>query len=253
MKQIDLNCDMGESFGAWHMGDDAGVMPWVSSVNVACGFHAGDPLTMKHTLEAAAQAGVAVGAHVGLPDRVGFGRRAMAVTPADLYAMTVVQLGSLQAMARCVGLVPGHIKPHGALYHMLEDDAELAAALVQAVQDVDDSLRVVGFAGGRLCRTAAETGLAVAHEAFADRRYATDARLLPRDTAGAVIEDLEAAVKQAIMLVTSDRVLNADGKAIQVHADTLCVHGDRTNAAAFAEALHKGLRAAQIHIRPLHS
>src|SRR5699024_3546346 len=133
MKHIDLNCDMGESFGAWRMGADADVMPWVSSANVACGFHAGDPVTMRHTLEAAARHGVAVGAHIGLPDLAGFGRRAMAIKPDELYAMSVVQLGSLEAMARTFDIRPGHVKPHGALYHMLEKDEALARALVDAV------------------------------------------------------------------------------------------------------------------------
>src|SRR5699024_10736246 len=144
MRHIDLNCDMGESFGAWSMGADTEVMPWVSSINVACGFHAGDPLTMQRTLEAAAQAGVAVGAHVGLPDLAGFGRRAMAVSPAELHAMTIVQIGAMAAMARCVGLAPVHVKPHGALYHMLESDEVLARAFAEAVRASNDTLRVVG-------------------------------------------------------------------------------------------------------------
>lgn len=251
MKHIDLNCDMGESFGAWRMGADAEVMPWVSSVNVACGFHAGDPVTMQRTLEAAAQAGVAVGAHVGLPDLAGFGRRAMAVTADELYAMTVVQLGSLQAMAHRCGLVPDHVKPHGALYHMLEDDVALARALVRAVCDVDASLRVVGFAGGQLCRVAAGAGLSIAHEAFTDRRYGADARLLPRGMAGAVIESIDESVEQAVTLASQGHVTSVDGKVVEVRADTLCVHGDRADAPAFAEALHKGLQAAGIHIQAL--
>ncbi len=249
MKHIDLNCDMGESFGAWRMGADAEVMPWVSSINVACGFHAGDPLTMQRTLEAAAQTGVAVGAHVGLPDLAGFGRRAMAVSPDELHAMTIVQIGAITAMARRVDLVPGHVKPHGALYHMLESDEALARAFAEAVRALDDTLRVVGFAGGQLCRVATETDLSVAHEAFADRRYGSDGKLMPRGNAGAVIEDRDSAVRQAVMLASEGRVRDADGHGIAVQADTLCVHGDRADAAAFAEALHHGLREAGIGVR----
>jgi UPF0271 protein len=251
MTHIDLNCDMGESYGVWRMGDDAGVMPWVSSINVACGFHAGDPVTMHRTLKAAAAAGVAVGAHVSLPDLAGFGRRAMAVSADELYAMTVVQLGALAAMARCRDLVPGHVKPHGALYHMVESDAALAGALVQAVHDVDASLRVVGFAGGQLCRVADEAGLPIAHEAFTDRRYGTDGKLLPRGTAGAVIEDMEAAVAQAVALARDGCVTDTDDNVIRIPANTLCIHGDRPNAATFAEALHTGLQEAGIEIQPL--
>lgn len=246
---IDLNCDMGESFGAWRMGADADVMPWVSSVNVACGFHAGDPRTMQTTLEAAAEAGVAVGAHVGLPDLVGFGRRAMAVDADELYAMCVVQLGAMDAMARRCGLVPGHVKPHGALYHMLEKDPALAAALVRAVHDVDTSLRVVGLAGGRLCRHAQEAGLTATHEAFTDRRYTADGTLRPRGSEGAVIENMRDAVSQAVDLARHGRVAGPDGRDLAVHAETLCVHGDRPDAAAFAENLHTGLVAAGVQIQ----
>lgn len=246
---IDLNCDMGESFGAWRMGADREVMPWVSSVNVACGFHAGDPVTMLETLTAAAEAGVAVGAHVGLPDLAGFGRRAMAVTAHELYAMTVTQLGALAAAAHARGLTPRHVKPHGALYHMLEADPALARALAQAVHDVDATLRVVGFAGGTLCRVAADAGLAVAHEGFTDRRYGSDGKLRPRGTSGAVIDTLDDAVAQARELAIHDRVWSSDGTALAVHADTLCVHGDRPDAAVFAKALHAGLREAGVDIR----
>ncbi len=251
MTHIDLNCDMGESFGAWRMGADVEVMPWVSSINVACGFHAGDPCTMQRTLEAAAEAGVAVGAHIGLPDLAGFGRRIMAVTPDELYAMCVVQLGALEAMARRGGLVPAHVKPHGALYHMAEMDEALATALVRAVRDVDASLRMVGFAGGRLCRAAEAAGLATAREAFADRRYGTDGHLRPRGTPDAVIGKIEEAVAQAVMLATHGTVADTDGTMIAVRADTLCVHGDRPDAAAYARSLHEGLRTAGVDIRPL--
>lgn len=249
MRSIDLNCDMGESFGAWRMGADAAVMPWITSANVACGFHAGDPLTMLATVRAAADAGVAVGAHVGLPDLVGFGRRALAVSAAELHAMTVVQLGALAAVARTVNLRVGHLKPHGALYHMAEQDPALAQAIVAAIRDVDTGVRLVGLAGGALVRAGEAAGLAVAHEAFADRRYLADGRLVPRGTAGAVIEDIDAAVRQAVTLAVEGLVTSVDGGTVRVHADTVCVHGDRADAAAFAQALHDGLRAAGVSLQ----
>lgn len=249
MKHIDLNCDMGESYGAWRMGADADVMPWVSSINVACGYHAGDPVTMRRTLQAAARHGVAVGAHIGLPDLAGFGRRVMAISPDELYAMTVVQIGALQAMARCHGLVPDHVKPHGALYHMLEKDTALAEAMAHAIRDVDDSLRVFGLAGGRLVRQAMNAGLSVAGEAFTDRRYTDAGSLQPRGETGAVIEDRDIAVRQALDIVTRGEVTTTSGRHLTIDAATLCVHGDRPDAAAFAEALHRGLTNAGIDIR----
>lgn len=246
MRTIDLNCDMGESYGAWRMGADSAVMPWITSANIACGFHAGDPTTMRATVQAAAAANVAIGAHIGLPDRVGFGRRAMAVSAAELHAMSVVQLGALQAMARTVGARVTHLKPHGALYHMLEQDAALAQAVVQAIRDVDASVRLVGLAGGALVRAGEAAGLAVAHEAFADRRYRADGHLVARGQPGAVIEDVAAAVRQAIGLAVDGTVESVDGARVSVRADSLCVHGDRPDAALFAQSLHEGLQAAGV-------
>lgn len=251
MRSIDLNCDMGESFGAWRMGADIEVMPWITSANIACGFHAGDPMTMRATVQAAVAAKVAVGAHVGLPDLAGFGRRAMAVPPAELYAMTVVQMGALAAMARTVGARVGHLKPHGALYHMVEKDPALALALVEAVRDVDASIRLVGLAGGRLVQAGRDVGLAVGNEAFADRRYTAVGQLVPRGQPDAVIEDVAAAVRQAVALAMTGEVIAQDGSTVRIQADTLCVHGDRPDAAIYAEALHKGLQAAGVTLARL--
>ncbi len=248
---IDLNCDMGESFGAWSMGADEAVMPWVSSANIACGFHAGDPVTMLATVKAAEEAGVAIGAHVGLPDLLGFGRRAMAIDPQELYAMTVVQIGALQAVARTVGTSVSHVKPHGALYHMLETDRSLAGALVAAVSDLDRGLTVFGRAGGSLLQVAAAAGLGVAHEAFADRRYGSDGRLVPRRSEGALIDDVATAVHQAVALALHGEVDSHQGGRLKVSADSLCVHGDRADAEAFARGLHEGLQAAGVTIRAI--
>ncbi|NII10957.1 5-oxoprolinase subunit PxpA [Oleiagrimonas sp. C23AA] len=253
MSRIDLNCDMGESFGAWHMGADTEVMPWITSANIACGFHAGDPLTMRHTVRAAVEAGVAIGAHVGLPDLVGFGRRAMAVKPDELEAMCVVQIGALQAMAQASGGQIAHLKPHGALYHMVEADTALADAIVAAVRSLGDGIRIVGLAGGTLVKRAEDAGLAVAHEAFVDRAYQPSGALMPRGQPGAVIEDPQQAVRQALSLATKGEVLCGDGQTLSVRADTLCVHGDRAHAAAFAQALHEGLRRAGVELVRLES
>lgn len=246
---IDLNCDMGESYGAWTMGADSDVMPWVTSINVACGFHAGDPLTLARTLEQAARYQLAVGAHIGLPDLAGFGRRAMTISAEETVAITIVQLGSLDAMARRYGLTPVHVKPHGALYHMLEQDAELATAFAEAVKSVAPQLRITGLAGGQLCRIAQTVGLAVNHEAFCDRGYAANGQLLARGTPGAVL-DLPAAVEQALQIVQHQKVTDPHGKQLPIQADTLCLHGDRPDAALFARSLHQALCEAGVRLQP---
>lgn len=245
---IDLNCDMGESFGAWTMGDDAGVMPWVSSVNIACGFHAGDFLTMQRTVILAAEHGVAIGAHVSLPDLQGFGRREMAISPAEAHAATLYQIGALAAFAHAQGQRLHHVKPHGALYNMAAKDAKLAEAVANAVRDVDPHLILVGLAGSALTHAGAQLGLVVAHEAFADRRYRADGSLTPRREEGAVIEDADMAVAQAAQIAIHGSVRTRDGSLVDVRADTICVHGDRPDAAAFARRLHECLRAAGVKI-----
>lgn len=249
MKTIDLNCDMGESFGAWVMGADAAVLPWVSSVNVACGFHAGDPTIMRETVAAAVAAGVAIGAHVGLPDLAGFGRRAMAVSARQVYDFTVVQIGALQAVAHAQGAGLTHMKPHGALYHMAEDDPDIGTALARAVHAVDPSLRLLGRANGRLIEYGKAIGLAVRHEVFADRRYRADGSLLPRTQQGAVIDDPHEAARQAVDLAVRGSVIAHDGSTLDLCANSICLHGDRDDAAGFAKALHQCLRAAGVVIR----
>lgn len=248
MKQIDLNSDMGESFGIWRMGADAEVMPWVTSASVACGFHAGDPLTMQHTVQAAAQAGVAIGAHVGLPDLQGFGRRVMQVSAAEVYAMSVVQIGALAAVARTSGARLQHVKAHGALYHMADADVALGEALARAAHDVDPRLRIIGRADGATLVAAGKLGLVPVREEFVDRRYGDDARLLPRTHANALISDPDQALVQALGIVCDERVIAVNGQTVAVHADSLCIHGDRPDAAEFARHIHQGLRAAGIDL-----
>lgn len=248
MNRIDLNCDMGESFGAWRMGDDAGVMPWITSANIACGFHAGDFSTMHKTVLLAKQHGVAIGAHVSLQDLQGFGRRKMKVSPNEIHAMTLYQIGALAAFARAADTRVVHVKPHGALYNMAAKDAKLADAIARAVRDFDAKLILVGLAGSELPKAGAALGLSIAHEAFADRSYEADGSLTPRGTQGAVIEDVAVAVAQAVKIATQGNVDMRSGGTLALCADTICVHGDRPDAARFAQALHEGLEAAGIAI-----
>ena len=245
---IDLNCDMGESFGAWTMGDDAGVMPHVSSVNIACGFHAGDFTTMQRTVILAAEHGVAIGAHVSLPDLQGFGRREMAISPAEAHAATLYQIGALAAFVHAQGQRLHHVKPHGALYNMAAKDAGLAEAIANAVRDFDAQLILVGLAGSALPHAGAQLGLVVAHEAFADRRYRADGSLMPRREEGAVLEDVDAAVAQAVQIATHGNASTRDGRLVDIRADTICVHGDRPNAAIFARRLNAALKNAGVGI-----
>lgn len=248
MTAIDLNADLGESFGAWRMGDDAGVMPWITSANVACGFHAGDPATLRATVALCVAHGVAVGAHPSLPDLQGFGRRDMKVTPEEAYAQTLYQLGALGAFARAAGVRLHHVKPHGALYNMAARDRPLADAIAHAVRDFDASLLLVGLAGGALVDAGRAAGLGTRREGFCDRRYRADGSLTPRSEAGAVIEDPGAAVAQAVSIATRREAIAGDGSRVPVDADTLCVHGDRPDAAAFARRLRTALEAAGVEV-----
>jgi UPF0271 protein len=241
---MDLNCDIGESYGAWKMGADADVMPWITSANIACGFHAGDFSTMQQTVALATRHGVAIGAHVSLPDLQGFGRRELRVTPDEAYAMTLYQIGALDAFARAAGTCVAHVKPHGALYNMAAKDAALSAAIARAVRDFDAKLILVGLAGSELPKAGATAGLRVAHEAFADRRYERDGSLTPRREADAVIHDVDAAVAQAVQIATKGNVQTRGGDTLRIHADSICVHGDRPDAAVFARRLREALSAA---------
>lgn len=248
MNRIDLNADLGESFGAWRMGDDAGVMPWISSANVACGFHAGDPSIMQRTVTLCVQHGVAIGAHTSLPDLQGFGRREMKVAPAEVYAQTLYQLGALHAIARAAGTQLHHVKPHGALYNMAARDRALADAIAGAVRDFDHRLVLVGLAGGALVDAGRAAGLPVQREGFCDRRYRADGSLAPRPEAGAVIEDIDDAVAQAVSIATRSEVVAGDDRKVRIEADTLCIHGDRADAAAFAQRLRRALEHAGLGI-----
>ncbi len=247
--RIDLNSDIGESFGAWRMGDDPGVLEHVTSANIACGFHAGDPDTMFRTVALAKHRNVAIGAHVGFPDLQGFGRREMRLEPAEVHALTLYQIGALSAFAHAAGCRLRHVKPHGALYNMAARDATLADAIAAATRAFDPGLVLVGLGGSELTRAGERAGLAVAHEAFADRRYESDGRLVARGTPGAVIEDVDTAVAQAVSIATRGSLTARDGNSLCVQADTLCVHGDRTDARVFAARLRAALDAAGVHVQ----
>lgn len=231
-RTIDLNGDVGESFGAYRIGADEALLGIVTSANIACGFHAGDPATMRRTVRLCAERGVAIGAHPGLPDLAGFGRREMAVSPQEAYEMTVYQIGALTGFVRAEGAALRHVKPHGALYNMAAADATLAKAIAEAVYRVDGSLMLVGLAGSELVRAGAAIGLRVAGEAFADRRYRPDGTLVPRREPDALIEDAEEAAAQVLRLAAEGR------------AQTVCVHGDGPHALALAARVRRGLEEA---------
>lgn len=235
MKTIDLNADLGEGY------DDAAVMPHISSANIACGFHAGDAETMRRTIELCVQHGVTIGAHPSLPDREGFGRREMDTQPADIYTQTLQQIGTLAAVARTTGTKLHHVKPHGALYNMAARDRALSDAIAIAVRDFDASLILVGLADSASITAARDAGLACAQEAFCDRRYRANGSLTPRSQAGAVIEEIDEAIKQAVSIVARGEAIADDGSRVRIAADTLCVHGDRANAGEFARRLHEAL------------
>ena len=250
--QIDLNADVGEGFGAWTMGQDADLLALVTSVNVACGFHAGDPLVMDRTVAAAARAGVALGAHPGYPDLRGFGRRPMSASPEEVETDVLYQVGALLGFARAHGARLVHVKPHGALYNQAALDEELARAVARGTARAGRDLILVGLAGSAAMRRAAEAeGLRFAAEAFADRAYDDDGTLRSRRLPGAVITDAEAAARQAVSIARDGRVRSAEGADVRVEADTLCLHGDTPGAVANARAVGQALRAAGIALKPL--
>ncbi|MFZ0099672.1 MAG: 5-oxoprolinase subunit PxpA [Gemmobacter sp.] len=248
MARIDLNSDLGEGYGAWKMGDDAAMLAVVSSANVACGFHAGDPAGILSTLREAAARGVAVGAHVGYPDRVGFGRRPMDVAPADLEADVIYQIGALQGLARAAGTRVSYVKPHGALYNTIAHDARQAAAVIAGVRAVDPSLVLMGLAGAPVLAQARAAGLAVMAEAFADRAYQPDGQLVSRREAGAVLHDPDVVAARMLRLATEGVIEAVDGTALRLEAGSICVHGDSPGAVAMARHIRETLVQAGVTI-----
>ncbi len=247
---IDLNCDMGEGFGGWSIGADAALMPFVTSANIACGFHAGDPEVMRATVELAHRYGVGVGAHPGFPDLQGFGRRYLALSPAEIEAAVCYQIGALYAFTRSCGVALTHVKPHGALYNFAARDRAAADAIVRATRRFSADLILVGLAGSALVEAAVVAGLPRAGEAFVDRAYAPDGSLRDRRLPGALIDDPAAALNQALEIVQHGQVSTPEGD-LPLSADTLCLHGDTPGADRIALAVREGLDAAGVRVRAL--
>jgi UPF0271 protein len=249
--RIDLNCDMGESFGPWKMGADAEVMPNITSANVACGAHAGDPGVMRRTIRAAKEHGVAVGAHPGFADLQGFGRREMQADPAEVEDSLIAQIGALAAMARAEAAPLRHVKAHGALYNMAARDRKLADAVARAIKAFDASLVMFGLPKSPLIEAGIAAGLRVAAEGFADRSYEADGSLTPRSRPGAVIHDAAVVVDRAVRMVRDGVVLTSEGREIPLKVDTICVHGDTPGAPDLTRRIRAGLEAAGISVRSL--
>jgi UPF0271 protein len=243
---LDFNCDLGEGCG-----DDAAIIPLLSSANIACGFHAGDAVSMHDTVALCHRHGVAIGAHPSLPDREGFGRRELPVTPEAAYAFTLYQLGALAAIAGAQGARVRHLKPHGALYNLAARDRTIADAIAAATRDFDRDLWLVGLSGSALTTAGEAAGLRVAHEAFAERRYEADGRLTPRSQPDAVIDTVKQSLAQVRRLLREGVVIARTGERVALRMDTLCLHGDRPDAAAFARALRETLQAEGVRVRPL--
>jgi UPF0271 protein len=251
--RIDLNSDLGESFGPWPMGHDAALMDSISSANVACGFHAGDPGAMRATIALAREKSVAIGAHPGFQDLVGFGRREMKASPAEVEDLVLYQVAALAGMAAAQGVKLQHVKAHGALYNMACRDRSLADAIARAVASFDRTLILFGLPHSQLLRAGEAVGLTTAAEVFADRAYDPDGSLTSRSKPGSVIHDTAVVVQRAIKMVTDKQVIAVDGSTIPLQADTICLHGDTPGAADHARAVRKGLEAAGIQVKALWS
>ena len=249
--RVDLNCDVGESFGRYTLGDDTGILPHVTSANIACGFHAGDPLGMRRTVRLALGLGVAVGAHPGFPDLVGFGRRELHAAPDEVEAMVLYQVAALAGIVAAEGGRLRHVKPHGALYNMAARERQLAGAVARGVAAAGEGLILVGLAGSQLLEAGRASGLAVASEAFADRAYEADGSLRSRTLPGAVIGDAQACVERVLQMIRDGSVTASTGERIELQADTICIHGDTPGAASLAAGVRSGLEAADVAVAPL--
>lgn len=248
MYRIDLNCDLGESFGNYKLGMDELVIPLISSANVACGFHASDPVVMNKTIKMASEAGIRVGAHPGYLDLMGFGRRNMVISAEEAKAYVLYQLGALDAFCKVHGMKMQHVKPHGAFYNMAAKDYELSRAICEAIKEYDDELIVMALSGGELIRAAKDMGLRAAMEVFADRAYEEDGSLVNRKKEGAMITDEEEAIARVVRMVKENKVRAITGKDIPIQADSVCVHGDGAKALAFVQKIREVLTKEGIEI-----
>lgn len=246
---VDMNCDMGESFGSWIMGDDKAILPYISSANIACGFHAGDPGTMMKTIQMALKYHVNIGAHPGFQDTVGFGRREMHLSPREVYELVVYQIGALAACAKVQQATLHHVKPHGALYNMAARERDLAEAIAQAIYDTDPALILYGLSGSELITAGKNRGLKVYSEVFADRTYQQDGTLTPRFDEDALIQQDQQAIDQVIQMLKKGRVTSLQGTEVDIQADTICLHGDNSEAIHFAIKIHQALKEQNIAIQ----
>jgi len=252
--QIDINCDLGEGYGAFRVGADAEIMPHITSANIACGFHAGDPITMAQTINVAKKHEVAVGAHPGYPDLLGFGRREMQLTSMEVKDYTIYQISALQGFARVAGVGLQHVKPHGALYNTAAKDEETSEGIVEAVKAFDNRLIVLALPNSVLAKVAVEAGLRVAYEFFADRAYNADGSLVSRKQPNSIVEEAGKVVERVVNVIAEKTVLAINGEVVDLgEVHTICVHGDTPTAVRLVEALKKGLVKAGIEVKPLGS
>ena len=249
MKTIDMNCDMGESFGTYVLGYDELAMPFVTSVNVACGFHASDPDNMAKTVSLAKKHGIAVGAHPGFPDLVGFGRRLMALTPDEIKNSVMYQIGALDGFCRAAGIKMQHVKAHGALYNMAEKDLSIATAIAAAIQAINPALYMLCLANSQMVTAAKQLGVPFVEEAFADRAYTDEGTLVSRKVAGSVIHDVSEVVTRVVRMVKEHSVISITGKEVPIQAQTICVHGDTPGAVEMVQALRRALEKEEITVR----
>lgn len=252
MHIVDLNCDMGEGFGAYKMGNDQELLKYISSANIACGFHAGDPSTMRQTVMMALEQNVGIGAHPGFQDLVGFGRRNITITPREVYDLVVYQIGALNAFVQSEGGKLQHVKPHGALYNMAAKDDALAAAIAEAIYKVEPELILFGLAGSQLINAGKKIGLSTASEVFSDRTYQMDGTLTPRSHPNALVAGHEAAIQQVIRMVKQGKVTSIDGTNISISAQTICIHGDGEHALHYAKMISTALNKAGITISKIN-
>lgn len=250
MKSVDLNCDLGESFGRYTLGLDDQVIPLISSANIACGYHASDPVIMEKTVKMAKEHQVSIGAHTGFPDLMGFGRRNMTVSNEEAKAYTKCQIGALLAFCKAEGVKLAHVKPHGAFYNMAAKDYDLAKAICEGIYEVDPSIKLLGLSNSKMIEAAKDTGLAYAQEVFADRAYEEDGTLVNRRKPGAMITDEDEAIRRVIGMVKDGKVTAITGKEVAIQADSICVHGDGEKALAFVKKISEALTAEGIEIKP---
>jgi UPF0271 protein len=246
--RVDLNSDLGESFGSYTLGMDDQVIKHVTSVNIACGWHAGDPLVMDRTVKAALREGTAIGAHPGFPDLLGFGRRNLAATPEEVKAYVIYQLGALMAFSKANGAAIQHVKAHGALYNMAAKDAKLAAAIAEAIREVDQNIILMGLANSEMINAGKEMGLRTANEVFADRAYNPDGTLVSRRLPGAVIHDADLAISRVVRMVKDGKVQAVNGEDIEIKADSICVHGDNPEAVEFTRKIRARLEQEGVEV-----